>query len=189
MPSYTEKTKIIYLDLPVRTQEAINAIKKIYNPEAIKRGPSHITFKQDEDFTIENSRLIELVESETKGLEPFILEMNGIKIHYDNDNFIVFASFKSNPALNLEIAKLSKVLQPYVDKKSPNALDSTLWEQSTEFFPHITIATGKGLKEGEVLYKKIISHDFNAKEQIICNSLTILEWDKDYWKEIHHIYL
>ena len=189
MPSYTNKTKIVFLDLPKKTQENIDEVRKIYNPNGIKRTIAHITFKQDEDFLIENSKLIELIKSQTKTIEPFILKMDGIKLHYDNDNFIVFVSVKKNKRLCQEIAKISKFFEPFIDKKSPNALLSTHWEQSKEFFPHITIITGKGEKEGKSMYNQIISHKIDFKEEITCSTLSISEWDKNHRKTIHQIKL
>ena len=37
MSSYTKKTKIIFLDLPNKLQENLTKIRKIYDPEAVKR--------------------------------------------------------------------------------------------------------------------------------------------------------
>lgn len=187
MPSYTHKTKIIFLDLPKKVQEEIDKIRAIFNPHGVKRGLAHVTFKQDEDFLIGNDQLMEIVEKETRSLTPFVLEMDGIRIKYDEDHFTIFVAFKSNSILNAAVADLSKILAPYVDVRSPGALKSTYWEQSVDFFAHVTIVTGKGEKEGKDLYNKIASQDFEAKGEIVCDSLSILEWNTDHWKMIGHV--
>lgn len=188
MPSYSNKTRIIFLDLPNEIQERVDSIRRIHNPDAVKRGIAHITFKQDEDYLIENEKIIEIVESQR--ISPFVLKMDGIKIRYDNEHFVIFVSFEEHPGLNNAIATLSKNLEPFIDSEAPDALSSTHWEQSNDFFPHITIVSRKDENnEGKELYKEITSMGFDPKEIIRCTSLRLCEWEKNHWKTIHRINL
>jgi len=186
MSSYTHKTRIIFLDLPKDIQEQVDDIRKLFNPDAVRRGIAHITFKQDEDYLVRNEKIIEVIEAQR--ISPFFLKMDGIKIRHDNGHFVIFVSFEKHSDLYNAIAKLSKNLESFIDNKALDALYSTRWEQSKDFFPHITIVSGKDENnKGENLYNEIASTGFDPREIIRCNSLRLCEWDTDHWKMIHHI--
>jgi len=98
-------------------------------------------------------------------------------------------AFKKNSKLEKVIKDFSKFCEPFIDKKSPNALVSTKWEQSKKFFPHITIAIGQGKQNGKKIYQQILSHGYTLNTSISCNSIRINQWKKDHWKIIHKIQL
>jgi 2'-5' RNA ligase len=184
MPTYTKSTKIIFLDLPSNIAEKVDTLRKKYNPAAVKRWNAHITFKQDEDFLIENEKLVNLVSNFVNNMPAFKLELDGIDMHYHEDNYNIFVSIKKNEKLLESIKNLSKQLETFIDPNSSGALSSTKWEQSDEFFPHITIAVGKGKEQGQKLFEEIQSQKVNLKESIVCKSITIAEWNAESWKEI-----
>jgi len=76
MSSYTLVTRILYLDIPKKLQRQIDILRKIYNPDAVKRGIAHLSFKQDEDFIINNKQFISLIEKYVKNIKPFILDLD-----------------------------------------------------------------------------------------------------------------
>lgn len=187
MSSYTDKTYIVFLDLPLEIQEKIDSIRKKYGSGGHEKWPSHITFKQDEDFLLTDEKIIDLASGLLKTVSPVKVRLDGPKISYfDDGSWNIYIGISDDDYLKDEIKKFSKAIEQYVDTQSPKVLGSTRWEQSDDFYSHISLKGGSIKEEGEAIFNEIKMENFNIQfpTLVVCKSVTLAKWNLDHWEKV-----
>lgn len=189
MSSYTDKTYIVFLDLPQRIVFLIDKVRGKYS-KSVKKWPAHITLKQDEDFKIESEKIVGILDKSLRNESCIEAGINKPKINYNDLGWNIYLPVKSRK-LNKLIQKISKRLEPFIDANSPRAFISTKWEQSKEFYSHISIKGGKNKKGEKKILSKIINENFGFELplKIKCCSVTLTNWDNGKWRKIKTIKL
>lgn len=192
MSSYTDKTYIVFLDLPVEIQTKIDSVRMRYSVGGHKKWHSHITFKQDEDFLLVEVDLIQQALDYFKNIQQIKLTLDGPKIQYmDNDNWNIYIGISDTDYLKQSIKDFSLLIEKYIDPQSPRAFGSTKWEQSDNFYPHISLKGGSGKELGEKIFNEMSREDFTIDfpTTINCGSVTLAKWNLDKWQELKKIQL
>ena len=190
MSSYKNNTYIVFLDLPNWLSINIDSVKKNFGNN-YKKWEAHITFKQDEDFNFTAKEAIKIVESYFKEKSEYQITINKPEISFFDDNWNIYLPITKNTRLSNDIKKYSKLIEKYIDPKSPNAYESTKWEQSVNFYPHISLKGGKVKNAGRAIYEKISKSNFDFKfpRTIQIKSITLAKWKLTQWKKIKTIQL
>jgi len=192
MSSYTDKTYIVFLDLPLEIQSKIDSIRKKYSIGGHKKWYSHITFKQDEDFLLSDSEIAKQTSDHFKNIHSIRLVLDGPKIQYmDDDKWNIYIALSGIDYLKQSIKEFSQLLEKSIDPQSPKAFGSTKWEQGDSFYPHISLKGGVGKENGKKIFSKIIKEDFKIDFpiSIVCKFVTLAKWDIDRWQELVKIKL
>lgn len=189
MSSYSKKTFIVFLDLPDEICRKIDNVRGKYSSSGVVY-KSHITLKQDEDYSINSDRLMNIVHHAISKERPFQVKIQKISSAKSDLGWNIYLPIDSKRLKKL-IVKLSKILMVYVDPASPRALLSTKWEQSEDFYLHISIKGASDRVKFEKLYENIKNENFNLNfpEQIICNKVVVARWENSKWKAINTIEL
>lgn len=189
MSSYRANTYILFLELPEEVSHKIDMIRSKYSNTSFPY-QAHITVKQDEDYLIEADEFVQLVESLVDGLESVQVEINSVTSHADSEGYNIYLPVKSRTLIYLT-RRLSRQLEEYIDPKSPRAKLSTHWEQSKDFYTHISIKgyTNQTLFEDDL--NKIKNEDFKIDFplELICQHLTIAQWHDGQWRALKTIKL
>ena len=183
MPSYTSTTHIVFLDLPVELQNSLDEIRKIYNPEAVIRGKPHITLKQDEDFSISSEAIIKCVEAVMSKSLPLPIQLLGAKIlKISPEKYMVYVGVGSLLFVQ-KVKQLSKILEQHIAFITEDAGNSTTWEQSKQFFPHITIALNlSNQEEANVVAQKVDGALKNFSREVYCTTVSVGKWSEKKWQ-------
>ncbi|MFA6421975.1 MAG: hypothetical protein WCV92_01075 [Candidatus Buchananbacteria bacterium] len=193
MSSYTDKTYIVFLDLPSDIQSKIDPIRKKYSPGRHKKWPTHTTFKQDEDFLLSDSQISKITQDYFKNISSIKLTIDEpqIKYYLDNDNWNIHLAISGANYFKKCIKEFSILLEKFIDGKSPNAFGSTKWEQGDDFYPHISLKGGSSKEAGAKMFSEIINEDFKIDFPIEtkCQSVTLAKWHIDQWQELLKIKL
>jgi 2'-5' RNA ligase len=189
MSSYTDKTHILFLDIPIEIASKIDLIRKKYSNSNLKYS-AHITLKQDEDFTISSKKIFKLVSNELKNTPALEITLRDIAYIKNNYGYNIYLSVKNNHIESLT-RKVSKALEQYIEKKSPRALLSTHWEQSEKYYPHVSIKGTDDKEEFLKLYPSIKreSDQLNLPLKFNCDTVSIAMWSKNKWNVKHSIKL
>jgi len=190
MSSYTNKTFIVFLDLPKEIEESIDSVRKKYSIKNTKKWRAHITFKQDEDFIIDETKLAQIVIDFFKDIPSIKLKLLGPKINYfNNGSWNIFIALSDNTFLKQKIKEFSRIAEQYVDLNSNRALSSTKWEQSDDFFVHISLKGGLEKEEGEKIFNQVNNENFEIEFPVVinCESITLANWEIDHWHKIINI--
>lgn len=185
MSSYSKKTFIIFLDLPRRVQALVDNIRKKYSPNAHKKWHSHITLKQDEDYNLTILDLIKAIDFLLKKEKIISIKIHKPKIIYSNRGWNIYMPVTS-PKLRQLIRRVSKKLERYIDPYSPNAFNSTRWEQSKEYYPHISLKGGVDKDEAVRTYNLLSKENFRLifPFKTKCRTITLAKWDRDKWIKV-----
>lgn len=182
MSSYTEKTYIIFLDLPSRLQLSLDFLRSELSKSNLVY-PAHITIKQDEDYRVNIKQFIKIVTG-------IILKYNAFQIKIDKPaskksdlGWNVYLPVRS-PELRSLTLELCEILKPLIDTNSPRALLSTNWEQSEEHFSHISIKGTSDEDKHRELISKINNYEFNISfpYKCVCSTVTIAVWHNNAWQ-------
>ena len=175
----------------------IDKVKSKYS-KSVKKWPAHITLKQDEDFNIKSDKIANMLEESLKNECCIDAEVHKPEINYkvltlrllNNSGWNIYLPVKSK-SLTILIQKTSKKLEPFIDTDSSRAFNSTKWEQSKEFYSHISIKGGKNREEGQKLLEKIINENFGLSFplKMRCCSVILANWDSGKWRGIKTIRL
>jgi len=188
MPSYTESTYIVFGNLPEDLVDPIDAIRKIHNPSAVGRWKAHITVKQDEDYIDKEGQLLEVIKQHFSNSPkiPCILGSSKIK-KISEEKYMVYIPVISKE-LNNFVSSLSKTVEPLVSSISEDALQSTHWEQSKDFFGHITISSNiKTLSFAKEIADLLDKKLENFHEIFEISSLSLCKWKNNKWNEVSNI--
>ena len=190
MSSYKNKTFIVFLDLPNWLSTNIDSVKKNFGNN-YKKWEAHITFKQDEDFDFNTQEATEIVGSYFTGKSKYQITINKPKISFFDDNWNIYLPITKNIRLSSDIKAFSKLIKKYINPKSPHAYKSTKWEQSADFYPHISLKGGKGKNIGVTIYKKILksNSNFTFPQSLQVKSITLAKWKLTKWERIKTIQL
>jgi hypothetical protein len=189
MSSYGDNTYIVFLELPEDISHKIDMIRgKFSNTNFPYK--AHITLKQDEDFLIDAERFADIIAAQLRETEPIQLEINQVSGRPSDNGWNIYLPVKSR-AIPYLVRKMSRAVEAYIDPKSPKAMQSTVWEQSKDFYAHISI---KGLNNQglfEDCLAKLKNEDFKIgfPIELVCNRLTIARWHDGQWKAIRTIKL
>lgn len=95
-----------------------------------------------------------------------------------------------NPAfVRKTVKRLSKLLEPFVNPTNPESLESIRWEQSKNYYPHISIKGGFALNKAEDYFHLIQSEKLKLPKLILCKTVTLAHWKKNHWGKVATIEL
>jgi 2'-5' RNA ligase len=189
MSTYTEKTHIVFLDIPDRISRKIDLIRERYSNSKLPY-KTHLTLKQDEDFLIDDKKIVNIVSGTLINQGPIRVKISKVNYKKNKQGWNIFFPAKSKSLVQL-VSDLSKILEPFIDQNSPRAFLSTKWERSDRFYPHISIrGTSDKVKFAE-LFQKIQNERFNLELPLtfLCDHVTVAKWNSDKWKKIKTIKL
>lgn len=189
MSTYTEKTHIVFLDIPDRISRKIDLIRERYSNTKLPYR-AHLTLKQDEDFLIDDQKIVEIVSKSMINQGPIKVRIGKVSYKKNKQGWNIFFPVTSELLTRL-VCDLSKALEPFIDQNSPRAFLSTNWEQSDEFYPHISIQGTSDKVKFTDLFQEIQNEKFNLELPLtfLCDHVTVAKWDRDKWKEIKTIKL
>jgi 2'-5' RNA ligase len=189
MSTYTEKTYIVFLDIPDQISRKIDLIRERYSNTKLPYR-AHLTLKQDEDFLIDDKKIVKIVSKTLMKQGPIRVRISKVNYKKNKQGWNFFFPVKSKLLARI-VYDLSKTLEPFIDRNSPRAFISTKWEQSDEFYPHISIKGTSDKAEFTDLFQKIQNEKFNLELPLtfLCDHVTVAKWDRDKWKEIKTIKL
>lgn len=184
MSSYTDKTYIVFLDLPQEIVLKLDKIRSKYS-SSYKKYPAHITLKQDEDFLISSDEICQIVEDQTKNQKAFKIKLKNPEVAWNKIGWNIHLPVESSD-LNKIVKQVSLALEKYIDLNSPRALLSTKWEQSGDFYIHISIKGGGLEIDPTDLLARIQKENFDLdfSKKIICDTITVANWKTDKWQKI-----
>ena len=179
MNKRTDKYYIVFLDLPKDIISMISVVTKKFNSKT-----PHITIKYDEELIVDESELIKKINRFTSKILPFEITLGNLEINESSLGFNVHIPVTpKNKIVNIT-KSLSRIIEPYINPNSPEAFKSTRWEQSNEFYPHISIKGSDNRKEAEKIIKEA-QVDYNGTSmKFIVKSMTLARWNKDKWKKV-----
>lgn len=183
MSSYTKKTYIVFLDLPEKTCAEIDRIRQKYATNNINKCKAHLTLKQDEDYLSSQEEIKNIVSEFAGNMESVTLEFGDIKIH-EQSGYNIYLGLKDNSVLIENIKLLSQKMEGIVDSNSPRALMSTKWEQSNEFYLHISLKGATDADKARELLKAIKSEKMNLEPRVICKTITLANWCEGHWRAV-----
>lgn len=188
MTRHNSTRYIVFLDLPGDIQSKIDLVKKKYSPNSLKKWPSHITFKYDEDYSLSQEQIKKMVENFFREIPPLKLTLDKLAIDFlrQTDGWNICIPVKNEAALRKMVKKFSKKMELFADLKSPGTLSSTKWEQSKNFKLHVSIKGGLGKVTGQKLYREVLKEDFHIDFpiDIECRSITLARWRNKKWEKI-----
>ncbi len=189
MSIYTEKTHIVFLDIPDQISRKIDLIRERYSNTKLPYR-AHITLKQGEDFLIDDQKIVEIASKAMINQGPIRVKISKVSYKKNKQGWNIFFPVTSELLVRF-VCDLSKALEPFIDQNSPRAFLSTKWEQSDEFYPHISIKGTSDKAEFTDLFQKIQNEKFNLELPLtfLCDHVTVAKWDRDKWKEIKTIKL
>jgi hypothetical protein len=156
----------------------------IYNSPGIKRWKAHITLKSEEDYIIEEEALKNILMEMVQTVHPIPLQVHTIQIHDDPENHWNIYLSVEGEILPVLTRKISKRFEKFVDTASPRSLQGTYWEQSNDYYPHMSIIDGHGMKEGKKLLHCIQQEAISLPRRIVCRSITLAQWEDTHWRKI-----
>lgn len=185
MSSYTHKTYIVFLDLPEEISAEIDKIRAKYSPNNFKKWKAHLTLKQDEDYLVSQHEIEGVVRMFAGDMSEVRLEFDGFKIHETKGvGCNIYIGIKDNLGLVGKIKKLSQQMEPMIDPDSPRAFGSTKWEQSDDFYPHISIKGAATKEQAEELLGEIEKEKLVLPKIVVCKTITLANWQEDHWQAI-----
>ena len=189
MSSYGDNTYIVFLELPEDIAHKIDMIRGKYSNTNFPY-QAHITLKQDEDYLIDAEKFADIITEELQAQEPILLEINKISSRAGSAGWNIYLPVKAR-AISYLVRRLSRAVQNYIDPKSPKAMQSTEWEQSKDFYAHISIKGFNNQALSEECLAKLKNEDFKIAFpiELNCNKLTIARWHDGQWKAIRTIKL
>lgn len=184
MSSYTNKTYIVFLDLPKDIVLKLDKIRSKYS-SSYKKYPAHITLKQDEDFLISSDEICQIVEDQIKNQKVFKIKLKSPEVAWNKIGWNIHLPVESSD-LNKIVKQVSLALEKSIDPNSPRAYLSTKWEQSNDFYIHISIKGGGSKIDPTDLLARIKEENFDLdfSKAIICDTITVANWQKDKWQNI-----
>ena len=183
MPSYTKSTFIVFAKLPQLLKDTVDGIRKIYNPQGLARWEAHMTIKQDEDYSVDENALSEIVKRVLFNFKTLTYDL-GEPAYKEiaPQRYMVYIPIHS-PEIKEFVKTLSMAMEPFIHSQAEDAYKSTRWEQSEEFFLHCTISTSlQTMKEVEVLMGLMREALENIPKSYLLESLFLCHWEKDKWE-------
>ena len=189
MSSYTNKTYIVFLDLPKDIIFKLDKIRSKYS-SSYKKYPAHITLKQDEDFLISSNEICHIVESKITNQKAFKIRLKSPEVAWNKIGWNIHLPVESSD-LNKIVKQVSFALEKYIDLNSPRALLSTKWEQLDDFYIHISIKGGGLEIDPTDLLARINKENFDLdfSKEIVCDTITVANWQTDKWQKIKSLKL
>jgi 2'-5' RNA ligase len=184
MPLNTNKRYIVFLDLPKDIASKIDKVKSKYR-HSPKRYPAHITLKQDEDFLINADEICGIVHDQIKNQKQFNVKLGKPQIMPNDWGWNIYLPVKSK-GLNELVKKISKSLEKFIDPKGFHAFLSTKWEQSNNFYGHISIKGGDKEDDHKNLLAKIKKEKFGFTfpKNIVCDTITVANLKNNKWEKV-----
>jgi 2'-5' RNA ligase len=185
MSSYTEKTYIVFLDLPAEVSAEIDKVRQKYTIKNFKKWKAHLTLKQDEDYLSGADEIGKAVAEFAGHMKPVKLELDGVKMHeIKGVGCNIFIGIKDSPALVDSIRALSRKMESMIDPDSPRAFASTKWEQSEDFYPHISLKGTADCEQGKELLARIREEKIDLPVSAVCRAITLARWREDHWEAV-----
>jgi len=178
-----KKTYIVFLDLPKNVVSEIDFVKKKYGSSSLKKWPAHLTLKYEEELIINPDILLQIMSEFAQAQQPIQLKIGNLKVNRQKNGWNIYLAIENKEYQDI-VKELNQKLKPYVNKASKNAFHSTNWEQSKNYYPHISIKGGSKLKDLSKVFDLVKLEDLNFPETIECCSFTVAFWDKDRWKKV-----
>jgi len=181
MPKYDKSTFIVYLDLPDNISAEIDKIRKEVDSPGLKRWVAHITLKQEADYLPESVvKMQKILKDFSQKTSPMILNLEEIalKKESDGESWNIYAKILERDFLHELTKKLSLQLVPLTQEKN-----QIPWEQTDDYYAHISIINGKDYGEGEKL-QQILCQKYELFDRIICASITLAQWNQTHWQKI-----
>lgn len=187
MPLYDLSTHIVFLDLPLETAQAIDELRKEVNPAGVQRWAAHITLKQDADYMGTTTELMNRLEDFCSIIRPLPLTLDGLQIREeaDGESWSIYVAIQEKSLLHAHIKTLSKLLMPLTTANSKQEQSNLVWEQTDDYYPHISIVGGKGITKGRQLLDELKIKYNPTGKQIICSSVTLTQWHMTKWEKVH----
>ena len=184
MSSYADKTYIVFLDLPLKIAVKIDRIRSRYS-DGFKKYPAHITLKQDEDFLVTGDQIGQIVETQIKDQQALKVRLKRPVIIRNKIGWNIYLPIESDD-LQQRVRRISRALENFIDPDSPRAFLSTKWEQSSDFYAHVSIKGGGLETDPTDLLARIQKEDFDIdfSKEIVCNTITVANWQTDRWQQI-----
>jgi len=184
MSSYTDRTYIVFLELPRDISEKIDIVRSKYS-SSYKKYPAHITLKQDEDYLIPSDEICRIVYKQIKSYVLLNVKIKSPAIAVSEAGWNIYLPARSDDLRKLT-KKISKSLENYIDPKSPRAFLSTKWEQSDKFYAHISIKGGNIKVDPKDILAKIKKDKFgfDFPKAVTCKTVTIANWQGNKWEKV-----
>jgi len=166
-------------------RDTIDILRKKFNPVGFQRSLAHITLKAQEDY-VHEEMIVDVLYQFASKHPPVELELDGLRIHYDKDTptWNIHVSFTKNCLLRYLTPQLSHLMEALVDLQSPNALQSTRWEQSDDYYPHISVLTGKNEISPDGILKNMQNISLELPKRITCGAIILKQWAGTKWKTV-----
>lgn len=189
MSSKSEKTFIIFLELPSSISQNIDRIRAAFSSNRLDY-KAHITLKQAEDFVISEKLFADKTVELVKNYKPFDVSIKNLSANKSKLGWNIYLKVESIKVVNL-VKYLSKIFEKYIDPNSPGAYDSTKWEQSDEFYAHISIKGTDKKEKIEKLYLGIeqMINELKFPKIIKCQRITVAKWENNKWTKIKSVEL
>lgn len=184
MNNRTNKTYIVFINLPSDISSSIEGIIKKVSPKSIPKLQPHITIKYDEDLLIEEPKMIDMVEEFASNLSPFAIRLGELQINESNLGFNVYIQAQPRKKIVNIVHNISKLIEPFINPNSPDAFKSTKWEQSDKFYPHISIKGASDRIGAEKILNIASKYYKNNKSEFNVESITLARWNKNRWKKV-----
>lgn len=185
MPKNEFSTYIVYLDLPTDVATEIDNIRRAVNSPGIKRWVAHITLKQDADYPDQPEEIERRVADFAGMMKPVRLTLEGLKLRREDDgiSWNIYVGIREKELLHELTKNISRILTPLTLAETAEEKQNLLWEQSDDYYPHISVIGGQDIETGKKLLKHL-SSEFDVSGQIICRSITLAKWNTDKWTRV-----
>lgn len=184
MNNRTNKTYIVFINLPNDISSFIEGIIKEVSPKSTQKLKPHITIKYDEDLLAEESKIVDVVGKFVSNLSSFKVRLGKMQINESNLGFNVYIQVQPRKKIVNIVHNISKLIEPFIDPNSPEAFKSTKWEQSDKFYPHISIKGTSDRISAKKILNKANEYHKNYKNEFTLKSITLARWNKDRWKKV-----
>lgn len=175
------KTYIVFLDLPIDVSSRIDLVINKYNPKNFKKWRAHLTLKYEEELLISSEeKLFRILNEFVQHQEPIKLNISDLKINKQkNIGWNIYLTI-NNPEIKEIVQKLSRKIGACI--RGEHA--SNQWEQSSKYYPHISVMGGNSLKDSTNYYNLLKLESFNFPSPVLCKTITLACWDNDCWKKV-----
>lgn len=118
-------------------------------------------------------------------MKPVHLTLGHLRLHQDaNDtSWNIYIEIGEKELLQELTVKLSKVLTPFTKEYIDSGTNVIPWEQTDDYYPHISIINGNNMAVGSELLNTLLK-DYIPLGKITCSSVTLTKWKSSHWQGI-----